>query len=263
MKTTDLIQQLKRIFLVTAVALSALFATDTVAQTKNKVKNIVLVHGAFADGSGYKGVYDILVKQGYNVSVVQNPLTSLKDDVAATNRIIDRQDGPVILVGHSWGGTVITQAGNNPKVVGLVYIAAFAPDKGEDTLQWVMSLPPAPENGILPPDANGMVYFDKAKFHAGFAADVSADIAGFMYASQGPIAGQCFTDKVEAAAFKSKPSYAIVATEDKAINPDIERNMYKRANMKVTEIKGSHAVFISQPAKVANVIITAATNAVK
>lgn len=263
MKTTILINQLKRIFLVAAVALSALFSANATAQTKSKVKNIVLVHGAFADGSGYKGVYDILVKQGYNVSVVQNPLTSLKDDVAATNRIIDKQDGPVILVGHSWGGTVITEAGNNPKVVGLVYIAAFAPDKGEDTLQWVMSLPPAPENGILPPDANGMVYFDKAKFHAGFAADVSADLAQFMYASQGPIAGQCFVDKVETAAFRSKPSYAIVATEDKAINPDIERNMYKRANMKVTEIKGSHAVFISQPAKVANVIVTAATSIAK
>jgi pimeloyl-ACP methyl ester carboxylesterase len=263
MKTSILIQQLKRIFLVTAVAVNVLFTADATAQAKPKVKNIVLVHGAFADGSGYKGVYDILVKQGYNVSVVQNPLTSLKDDVAAANRIIDKQDGPVILVGHSWGGTVITQAGNNPKVVGLVYIAAFAPDKGEDTLQWVMSLPPAPENGILPPDANGMVYFDKAKFHAGFAADLSPELAQFMYASQGPIAAQCFVDKVETAAFRSKPSYAIVATEDKAINPDIERNMYKRANMKISEIKGSHAVFISQPAKVANVIIAAATSTAK
>jgi len=261
MKTINLSNQLKKIFLVTALAVVALFTINASAQAKSKVKNIVIVHGAFADGSGFKGVYDILVKQGYNVSIVQNPLTSLKDDVAAANRIIDRQDGPVILVGHSWGGTVITEAGNNPKVVGLVYIAAFAPDKDENTLQWVMSLPAAPENGILPPDANGFVYFDKAKFHAGFAADVSAELAAFMYASQGPIFGQCFGDKVTTAAFRTKPSYGIVATEDKAINPDIERIMYKRANMKVTEIKGSHVIFISQAAKVASVIVTAATSA--
>jgi pimeloyl-ACP methyl ester carboxylesterase len=260
MKSTILINQLKRAFLATALTIVSLFTANAVAQAKPKVKNIVIVHGAFADGSGFKAIYDILTKQGYNVSVVQNPLTSLKDDVAAANRIIDKQDGPVILVGHSWGGTVITEAGNNPKVVGLVYIAAFAPDKGENTAQWATSLPAAPENGILAPDANGVVYFDKAKFHAGFCADSSVELAAFMCASQGQIFGQCFLDKVTTAAFRTKPSYAIVATEDKAINPDIERNMYKRGNFKVTEIKGSHTLFISQPAKVASVIVTAATS---
>ncbi|MFD0764574.1 alpha/beta fold hydrolase [Mucilaginibacter lutimaris] len=228
------------------------------AQNTGKIKNIVIVHGAFADGSGFKSVFDNLTKKGYNVSVVQNPLTSLQDDVDAANRIIDRQDGPVILVGHSWGGTVITQAGNNPKVAGLVYVAAFAPDAGESTAQWASSLPAAPEFGILPPDEKGVIYFDKAKFHAGFCADLSKELAAFMYASQGPIFGQCFTDKVSMASFRTKPAFAVVATEDKAINPDIERNMYKRANMKVTEIKGSHVVFISQPDKVAGVIDAAA-----
>jgi pimeloyl-ACP methyl ester carboxylesterase len=257
---TNLTTSLKKSFLVAALFAATLLTTNALAQTAPKVKNIVIVHGAFADGSGFKALFDILTKQGYNVSVVQNPLTSLKDDVDAANRIIDKQDGLVILVGHSWAGTVITQAGNNPKVVGLVYVAAFAPDAGENTLQWATSLPAAPENGILAPDANGIIYFDKTKFHAGFCADVSKDLAAFMYASQGPIFGQCFADKVTIAAFRTKPSYAIVATDDKAINPDIERNMYKRANMKVTEIKASHVVFLSQPAKVANVIITAANS---
>lgn len=249
---------IKNAFLAATMALG-LLSTVAVAQITPKVKNIVIVHGAFADGSGFKSVFDMLTKQGYNVSVVQNPLTSLKDDVDAANRIIDKQDGPVILVGHSWGGSVITQAGNNPKVVGLVYIAAFAPNNGENTLQWASSLPPAPENGILAPDANGVIYFDKAKFHAGFCADSSPELAAFMYASQGPIFGRCFTDKIETAAYLTKPAYGIVATEDKAINPDIERNMYKGAKFfYVTEVKGSHTIFISQPAKVSAVIVKAA-----
>jgi pimeloyl-ACP methyl ester carboxylesterase len=261
MKNSNLITQLSRTLLLTAVTVGCLFAAN--AQTTPKVKNIVIVHGAFADGSGFRSIYDILSKQGYNVSVVQNPLTSLKDDVDAANRIIDKQDGPVILVGHSWGGTVITEAGNNPKVAGLVYIAAFAPDAGENTAQWATSLPAAPENGILAPDDKGLVYFDKAKFHAGFAADSSTELAAFMYASQGPIFGQCFLDKVTTAAFRTKASYGIVATEDKAINPDIERNMYKRGNFRVIEIKGSHTVFISQPAEVAGVIVAAANGVTK
>jgi pimeloyl-ACP methyl ester carboxylesterase len=222
------------------------------------IKNIVIVHGAFADGSGYKKLYQILVKKGYNITIVQNPLTSLKDDVDATTRALDKQDGPTILVGHSWGGTVITEAGMHPKVVALVYIAAFQPDQGETTDQWASSLPAAPENGILPPDGNGMVYFNKAKFHEGFAADLSKDEADFMYASQGPISVTCFTAPVKEAAWKTKPSYGIVATEDKAINPDIERNMYKRSGTKITEVKGSHVVFISQADAVANVIVAAA-----
>jgi len=260
MKSTNRFSQLRRTFLAATLIVASLSTTNAVAQAAPKVKNIVIVHGAFADGSGFKGVYDILTKQGYNVSVVQNPLTSLQDDVDTANRLIDKQDGPVILVGHSWGGSVITQAGNNPKVVGLVYIAAFAPGDGETTLQWASSLPAAPENGILAPDEKGVIYYDKAKFHAGFAADSGKDLAAFMYASQGPIFGRCFTDKITTAAWKTKPAYGIVATDDKSINPDIERNMYKRGNFKVTEVKGSHTIFISQPAKVAAVIVTAATN---
>lgn len=226
------------------------------AQTK-PVKNIVIVHGAFADGSGWQGVYNILVKKGYQVSIVQNPLTSLKDDVDATNRIIDKQDGPVILVGHSWGGTVITEAGTNPKVVALVYVAAFQPDKGENTVQWASSLPAAPENGIGEPDPSGYLFYDKAKFHAGFCADVSDNQAAFMYASQQPIVASSFGTIVTNAAWNNKPAYGIVATEDKSINPDIERNMYKRSHTKVTEIKGSHTLFITHPDRVADVIVAA------
>jgi len=222
------------------------------------VKNIVIVHGAFADGSGFKGVFDILKKKGFNVTVVQNPLTSFKDDVDATIRVLDKQEGPVILVGHSYAGSVITEAGMHPKVVALVYIAAFQPDKGETTGQLSSSLPAAPENGILPPDEKGEVYFDKAKFHKGFAADLSKGEADFMFASQVPISVGCFTAPVTQAAWKTKPSYGIVATEDKAINPDIERNMYKRSGAKITEIKACHVVFISQPMAVAKVIETAA-----
>ncbi|UOE50420.1 alpha/beta hydrolase [Mucilaginibacter sp. SMC90] len=248
-------------YLVAVIILSgSLFAFNNAARAQ--VKNIVLVHGAFADGSGFKALYEILTKKGYNVTVVQNPLTSLKDDVDAANRILDKQDGPTVLVGHSYGGTVITEAGNNSKVVALVYIAAFAPDKGENTIKWVQSAPPAPENGILPPDDKGFVYYDKAKFHGGFAGDLSKTEADFMFASQGPTSVQCFITPVAEAAWKTKPSYGIVATEDKSIVPDVERTMYKRANAKITEVKGSHVIFISQPEAVAKVIIEAA-NGVK
>jgi len=228
------------------------------AQTETNIKNIVLVHGAFADGSGWQSVYGILTKRGYNVTIVQNPLTSLNDDVAATNRILDKQDGPVLLVGHSWGGSVITQAGVHPKVAALVYVAAFAPDVKETTLDLIKTAPPSPENGILPPDEKGFVYYDKQKFHSGFAADVPKEKADFMYASQGPIAVQSFVTPLTEAAWKTKPSYAIVATEDKSINPDIERFMYKRAGAKVTELQGSHVIFISKAKEVADIIEAAA-----
>ena len=151
---------------------------------KKKI-NIVLVHGAFADGSGWKALYNVLNKQGYDVTVVQNPLTSLEDDVAATKVVLDNQDSPTILVGHSWGGAVITEAGNHPNVAALVYVAAFQPDKDESALQWLQTAPPAEENGVLPPDEKGIVYYDKAKYHAGFCADISKEEADFMYASQG------------------------------------------------------------------------------
>jgi pimeloyl-ACP methyl ester carboxylesterase len=240
------------------IVLGFLLILPNLSNAQDKpVKNIVLVHGAFADGSGWRGVFDILVKKGYNVSIVQIPLTSLKDDVDATNRILDKQDGPVILVGHSWGGVVITEAGMHPKVAGLVYVAAYQPDKGENTLQWFTSLPVKPEYGILPPDDKGFVYYGKDKFHAGFAADLSKEEADFMFASQEPILGASFLTPVADAAWKTKPAYGIVATEDKSINPDIERNMYKRSNTPTTEIKGSHVVFISHPDAVAKIIIEA------
>lgn len=225
---------------------------------QSAVKNVVLVHGAFADGSGYRGVYEALSKQGYHVTVVQNPLTSLEDDVKATNLVLDAQDGPVILAGHSWGGAVITQAGNHPKVAGLVYIAAFQPDNNETALQWFQTAQPAAENGVLPPDEKGIVYYDLAKFHAGFCGDLSKEDAAFMAISQGAFYGECFVTPIKEAAFRTKPTFGIVATEDKSINPDIQRAMYKRSNTTVTEIKGSHAVYISQPQKVAAVIEEAA-----
>ncbi len=243
--------------LAATVALTALTGTAMQAGAQT-VKNVVLVHGAFADGSGYKGVYEILTKQGYHVTIVQNPLTSLEDDAAATKLALDAQDGPTILAGHSWGGAVITQAGNHPKVAGLVYIAAFQPDNGESALTWFQTAKPAPENGVLPPDDKGIVYYDQAKYHAGFCGDLSEQDARFMYASQGAFYGKCFVTPITEAAWRNKPAYGIVATEDKSINPDIQRSMYKRSNTKVTEIKGSHAVYVSQPQKVAAVIMKAA-----
>lgn len=227
------------------------------AQT-TPVKNIVLVHGAFADGSGWKSVYDILTKKGYHVTMVQNPLTSLQNDVNATNSVINAQDGKVVLVGHSWGGTVITEAGDNEKVAALVYVAAFVPDNGESAGKWVAAAAPAPEAGFTVPDQFGFVYFDPAKYHLGFAGDLPKAQADFMRDSQVPIIGKCFEEPVTHAAWKNKPSYGIVATNDKALNPETQRTMYKRAQAKVTELKGSHVIFISHPEAVANVIMAAA-----
>ncbi|QIL37954.1 alpha/beta hydrolase [Pedobacter sp. HDW13] len=257
MKTLNLKNRIKSVVLATAVVLATIAGSVNEANAQ-EVKNVVLVHGAFADGSGYKGVYEALTKRGYHVTVVQNPLTSLEDDVAATKLALDAQDGSAILAGHSWGGAVITQAGNHPKVAGLVYIAAFQPDNGESALKWFQTAQPAAENGVLPPNDKGIVYYDKAKFHAGFCADLSKEEAAFMYASQGAFYAKCFVNNITDAAWRVKPTFGIVATEDKSINPEIQRNMYKRSNTKVTEIKGSHAVYSSQPEKVAAVIIQAA-----
>ncbi|MDF2554077.1 MAG: alpha/beta hydrolase [Chryseobacterium sp.] len=221
------------------------------------IKNVVLVHGAFVDGSGYRGVYDILSKKGYNVTVVQNPLSSLEDDVEATKAALDRQDGPAILVGHSYGGSVITEVGDHPKVAALVYLAAFQLDEGESALDWAKTEPGSPKNGILPADEKGILYYDKEKFHDGFAADVPKAQTDFMYASQGRFAAAALAAKVTKAPWKTKPSYGIVATQDEAILPSIQRKMYKKGNAKITEIKGSHAVFISHPQEVADVIIRA------
>lgn len=262
MKTSNTKSTFKHI-LLTAMTVLALL-TGAISQTRAQgVKNVVLVHGAFADGSGYKGLYNVLTKKGYKVTVVQNALTSLEDDVAATKLALDKQDGPTILVGHSWGGVVITEAGSHEKVVGLVYIAAFQPDQGETLLQWAQSAPPAPESGLLAPDEKGMVYYDKAKYHAGFCADLTKEDADFMYASQGAFNVKCLVTPVTNAAWKTKPSFGIVATEDKSIVPSIQRAMYKRSNTTITEIKGSHVVFISQPDAVAKVIIAAAAKAGK
>ncbi|MFT3794831.1 alpha/beta hydrolase [Flavobacterium sp.] len=257
MKSTTIKQSMKKGVYAITLVISTMTGGINDANSQN-VKNVVLVHGAFADGSGYKGMYEELTKKGYNVTIVQNPLTSLADDVAAVKLALDKQDGPAILAGHSWGGAVITQAGNHPKVAGLVYIAAFQPDNGESALYWFQTLPPAPENGVLPPDQNGIVYYDKAKYHSGFCGDLTKAESEFLYASQGAFFGECFATNITDAAWRSKPSFGIVATEDKSIQPDIQRNMYKRSKTKVTEIKGSHAVYISQPAKVAAVIIEAA-----
>jgi len=225
-------------------------------------KNIVLVHGAFADGSGWQAVYKILKKDGYNVSLVQEPETSLADDVAATRRVLEQQTGPTILVGHSYGGAVITGAGTDSKVVGLVYVAAFAPEKGESAYTLATSVTP-PSNGIRP-TKDGYLFLDPNEFHADFAADLPEAQADFMAHNQVPVNGAAaFSAPSLEAAWKTKPSWAIVAVNDKAINPDLERTMYKRANAKVTEIKSSHAVYISHPAEVAKVIEEAAQSAAK
>ncbi|WP_293309772.1 alpha/beta hydrolase, partial [Pedobacter sp. UBA5917] len=254
MKTLNLKNKIKGSLIATAVVLTTILSTVNSVNAQ-EVKNVVLVHGAFADGSGYKALYNALTKKGYHVTVVQNPLTSLEDDVKATQVALDKQDGPAILAGHSWGGTVITEAGNHPKVAALVYIAAFQPDNGESTVQWLQTAPPAPENGVLPPDEKGIVYYDKAKYHAGFCADISKEEADFMYASQGAFYAKGFITPITKAAWRNKPTYALVATEDKSIAPEIQRAMYKRSNSKVTEVKGSHVIFMSQPDKVAAVII--------
>ncbi|MFD0795126.1 alpha/beta fold hydrolase [Mucilaginibacter litoreus] len=259
MKTSIKSSENLRFLVFTILFIAALVSLGThVANAQQKrIKNIVLVHGAFADGSGWKPVYDILVKKGYNVSIVQNPLISLKADVDATNSVIDRQDGKVILVGHSWGGTVITEAGVNEKVAALVYVAAFMPDKGETTGKWVAAAPASPDAGFTTPDQYGYVYFDPAKFHGGFAGDLTKAQSDFMNASQVPIIGKCFEEPVHNVAWRSKPSYGIIATQDKALNPSTERAMYERAKAEITEIKGSHVIFMSQPEEVAKIIVTA------
>lgn len=222
------------------------------------VKNIVLVHGGFVDGSGWQGVYKALKKDGYTVAVVQNPTVSLEDDVAVTKRAIAAQDGPVILVGHSYGGVVVTEAGNDPKVAGLVYIAAFAPDKGESVSTLIANPPPgAPVPPILPPD-DGYLFLDRAKFAASFAADVSPDLAGFMADSQVPWGVQALGGTVSNPAWRTKPSWYLVTTEDKMIPSDAQRTMSKRAGSTVVEVKGSHSVYVSQPQAVASIIQTAA-----
>ncbi|WP_429810119.1 alpha/beta fold hydrolase [Ensifer sp. B1-9] len=240
------------------------FATSVVAFAAQAadIKNIVIVHGAFADGSGWRQAGDILARRGYNVTVVQEPLTSLAADVEATNRVLDLQDGPTLLVGHSYGGMVISEAGHHRKVEGLVYVAAFQPDKGEDLAALAGSTPPAAMS-IKETTDGKYFYLDPAAFAADFAADLPKTEAAFAAKSQVFAAKEVFTAKAGDPAWRTKKSWAIVATEDRAINPDLERSMAKRAGSKVSEIKASHAVFASQPEKVAEIIETAAKDAGK
>jgi len=219
---------------------------------------VVLVHGGFVDGSGWEDVYKILRKAGYSVSIVQNPTLSLEDDVAVTKRAIAAQSGPVLLVGHSYGGVVITEAGNDPKVAGLVYIAAFTPDGGESVAALIKDPPPgAPVPPILPPQ-DGFLFLDKAKFAASFAADVSAEKAAFMADSQVPWGVAALSGSITEPAWKTKPSWYLIATDDRMIPPPAQQFMSKRAGSTVVEVKGSHAVYVSQPEAVAALIEKAA-----
>jgi pimeloyl-ACP methyl ester carboxylesterase len=225
--------------------------------------NIVLIHGAWADGSGWEGVYRSLRKENFSVSVVQNPTISLADDVQATRRVLAAQNGPVILVGHSYGGAVITEAGNDPKVVALVYIAGWIPDKGESVSSLIEDqIPPsAPAPPILPPQ-DGFLLLDKAKFPAAFAGDVDAERAAFMADSQVPWGLAAVSATISEPAWKAKQSWSLVASEDRMIPPDAQRFMSNRAGATVVEVAGSHAVFVSQPDAVANLIVQAAKEAI-
>jgi pimeloyl-ACP methyl ester carboxylesterase len=239
-------------------------SAEVIAQTPRQadVRNVVLVHGGFVDGSGWEGVYKALKKDGYSVTIVQNATVSLADDVATTKRAIAAQNGSVILVGHSYGGAVITEAGNDPKVAGLVYVAAFAPDKGESVSSLIKDPPPgAPVPPILPPQ-DGYLLLDKAKFAAAFAGDVAAETAAFMADSQVPWGVGALNGAISVPAWKTKPSWYLLATEDKMIPPDAQRTMSTRAGSKLVEVKASHAVYVSQPQAVASVIGKAARGVV-
>jgi pimeloyl-ACP methyl ester carboxylesterase len=219
---------------------------------------VVLVHGGFVDGSGWEDVYKMLKKDGYNVSIVQNSTSSLADDVAATKRVIAAQNMPVVLVGHSYGGVVITEAGNDPKVAGLVYIAAFAPDKGESVAALIKDpVPGAPVPPILPPQ-DGYLSLDRAKFAASFAADLPKEKADFMANSQVPWGLEALNGAISEPAWKTKPSWYLVATDDKMIPPPAQQFMSKRAASTVVEVRGSHAVYVSKPEAVAALIKQAA-----
>jgi pimeloyl-ACP methyl ester carboxylesterase len=222
-------------------------------------KNVVLVHGGFVDGSGWQGVYGILSRNGFSVSIVQNPTLSLAGDVDATKRVIDAQSEPVTLVGHSYGGAVITEAGADPNVEALVYIAAFVPDQGESVETLIADPPPdAPVPPILPPQ-DGFLFLDREKFHDSFAADVSAEDAAFMAASQVPWGVEALSGTISEPAWRSKPSWSLIATEDRMIPPPAQREMSGRAGSTVEEVSGSHAIYVSQPNAVASLIEKAAS----
>jgi pimeloyl-ACP methyl ester carboxylesterase len=227
----------------------------------SSIKNVVLVHGAFLDGSGWERVYGILRAKGYRISIVQNPTTSLADDVAATNRVLDQQDGPTVLVGHSYGGVVITEAGKHPKVSALVYIAAFAPDEGESVATLIANpAPGAPVPPILPPQ-NGFLSLDRAKFADSFAADLDPAIAAFRADSQVPWGIAALEGAITRPAWRTKPSWYVIASDDRMIPPPAQHAMSQRAGASVSEVKGSHAIYESQPGLIATAIERASNGA--
>lgn len=245
-----------------AAALVACAEAQPAAQTipdDQAVRNVVLVHGAFADGSGWRGVYDDLTARGYRVSVVQNPLTSFEDDVNSTRRVLARQNGPTILVGHSYGGAVITETGVDPNVVGLVYVAAFSPDVGESVGGLLQQIPP-PEL-VVDPSPDGFGFVDFETFKAGFAGDTTDADAAFMRDSQGPIALSIFSTPLTQAAWRTKPSWSVVATHDRAIDPRLLRQMAERIGAETIEVEASHVPYLTQPRAVADLIDRAARSA--
>jgi pimeloyl-ACP methyl ester carboxylesterase len=261
MKGTRVVRRISRslcivVLLLTCGGLSA-------QNEAHRIRNIVLVHGAWADGSGWQGVYDILVKNGYSVSIVQEPETSFKDDLAATKRVLALQDGPCILVAHSYGGAVITEAGTEPSVAGLVYVAAHMPDAGENEADDGKRFPSdLSKSGAIKKTADGFTYLDPAKFHEYFAADLSAERAAFLARSQVPNFADNFKAVITTAAWRSKPSWMLVAGADRTINPDLERWYATRANSHKVEVSGaSHAVYVSRPKEVAALIEEAASHA--
>jgi pimeloyl-ACP methyl ester carboxylesterase len=247
--------------LFAGVAIAALFVSANSAYAApadtSAVKNVVLVHGAFADGSGWQAVAEILQRDGFNVSIAQPPETSLEDDVANVNRVLDAQDGPAILVGHSYGGVIITGAGANPHVKALVYVAAFQPDVGE-SLGSLGAKMPAAGVAAVKPSADGFLYIDQAAFHDAFCADLPAAQADLMARSQVGLSVKAATAPATVTPWKDKPVYAVVATQDRSINPDLERFMYRRSHAQTIELASSHVVYISHPAEVAALIEKAA-----
>jgi pimeloyl-ACP methyl ester carboxylesterase len=248
-------------FLAVAAASLALGAVPVAARQAEPVKSVVLVHGGFVDGSGWADVYKLLSKDGYKVTIVQNPTNSLEDDVAVTRRAIAAAQGRVILVGHSYGGVVVSEAGTDPKVAGVVYIAAFAPDKGESVQSLIANpAPGAPVPPILPP-VDGYLFLDKAKFAASFAADVKPEVADFMAASQVPWGVNALAGAVTVPAWREKKSWYLVAGDDKMIPPPAQRAMAARAGATVKEVAASHSLYVSQPQAVVDIIEDAAKGA--
>jgi len=249
---------MKRSLPTLLVSLCALLAGASPAAAQEGGKTVVLVHGAFADGSSWDKVIPLLQAKGLRVVAVQNPLTSLADDVAATKRAIDASPGPVVLVGHSWGGVVITEAGNDDKVTALVYVAAFAPDDGQSVADAAKDTPPPPGRASIKPDAVGFLSLTPEGMAKDFAFDVPAAQTKIMAVTQGPVNSKCFGEKVTTAAWKKKPSWYIVADKDRMIDPEQQKSMAQRIKAKTTVVPSSHVVMLSHPADVANVIEEAA-----